>query len=76
MHFQSGELTWEDLQRMGNRGAKSIESLFEACGLSLNGQHKRSRDATDDARREALATHFRLIRPAPESRRRGARCQA
>lgn len=62
---------------MGYRGVKSIESLFDACGLSLTAvQHKRSRDATNDARREALATHFGLIRPALGSRRRGARCKA
>ena len=62
---------------MGYRGVKSIESLFDACGLSLTAvQHKRSRDATNDARREALATLFGLIRPALGSRRRGARCKA
>ena len=58
---------------MGNRGAESIESLFEACGLSFTAiQPTRSRDATDDARREALARHFGLNRPVLESRRRGA----
>jgi len=58
---------------MGNRGVKSIASLFDACGLSLTAvEHKRSRDATDDARREALARHLKLNRPVLESRRRGA----
>ena len=74
MRFKSRKLTWDDLKLMGNRGAKSIESLFEACGLSLMAvQPKRSCDATDDARREALATHFGLIRPALGPRRRGVR---
>ncbi|EOD08311.1 hypothetical protein EMIHUDRAFT_249120 [Emiliania huxleyi CCMP1516] len=62
--FESRELTWEDLQRMGNRGAKSISSLFDACGLSFTAiQPTRSPDATDDARRDALARHFGMNRP-------------